>query len=478
MSVASNDIGLESGAPSPPGSLEEAGLCAPVVEQLILKILYLHGELYGQALSAAIGLPFSVILGLVEDLRARRYVEVKRSLGLGDVSAVLALTETGRNRTRDCLESNQYCGPAPVPMAQYTAIVRRQRLKEGWLTQEALAGAFAGLVLSGSIRSQMGPAVSSASSFLLYGKPGDGKTSLMESLANLDADPVYIPYAVECQGNIVQIYDPVHHQRIEERCSERVAAQPAHDGRWLKCRRPFVVTGGELTLDMLDLQYNLTSKVYEAPFQLKANNGIYLIDDFGRQRVTPAEVLNRWIVPMERGVDYLSFQTGGKMKAPFEAFLVFSTNLAPADLGDEALLRRIRYKMQLPGPTHDELMQIFEQFCTAHGIGCAPGLAARFIAKHYRRAGMEARRCHPRDVLSHALDLMRFERLPVELTDGILDRAFESCFVQQFDGGTRELEAEWPASGPPVPSAWNAISAAEGRHSDIQNPLGMPSGPV
>ena len=427
-------------APPEPESLEQTGLAESVVEHLILKILYFRGELYGQDLSIAMGLKFSVIQDLVEALKLRHHVQIKKSLGVGNVASLFALTEAGRARAREHLESNQYSGPAPVPLHQYVNLVRQQRPREGWLTKEALAKAFKGMVLTESILRQIGPAISSATSLLLHGKPGDGKTFLIESLGNLDSAPIFLPYAIECQGNIVQLYDPVYHQRVDavdpEPAALAVSIERSYDRRWAKCKRPFIVSGGELALDMLDLQYNRTSKIYEAPFQLKANNGIYLIDDFGRQRATPAEVLNRWIVPMERRVDYLSFLTGGKMTAPFEAFLVFSTNLDPSDLGDEAFLRRIQYKMLLKGPAENEFIRIFEAFCTARKLPFSRDLIQRFIDKHYRRSGKAFRRCHPRDVLSHALNLMHFEKLPFALTDEILDRAFDSCFIQ-----TAEAEA-------------------------------------
>jgi hypothetical protein len=421
-------------APPEPESLEQTGLAESIVEQLICKILYFRGDLYGQDLSIAIGLKFSVIQELIETLKLRHLVQVNKSLGMGSVGSLFALTEAGRARAREHLESNQYSGPAPVPIEQYIALVRQQRPREGWLTKEALAKAFKGMVLTERILSQIGPAVSSANSLLLYGKPGDGKTFLIESLANLESAPIFLPYAIECQGNIVQLYDPIYHQRVdadEETPVLAISVERSYDRRWAKCKRPFIVSGGELALDMLDLRYNDTSKIYEAPFQLKANNGIYLIDDFGRQRATPAEVLNRWIVPMERRVDYLSFLTGGKMTAPFETFLVFSTNLNPADLGDEAFLRRIQYKMLLKGPAENEFIRIFESFCVARKIPFTRELITRFIDRHYRRSGKVFRRCHPRDVLSHALNLIHFEKLPFGLTDEILDRAFDSCFLQE-----------------------------------------------
>ena len=421
-------------APPEPESLEQTGLAESVVEHLILKILYFRGELYGQDLSNAIGLRFSVIQSIVELLTLRHHLQIKKSLGVGNVAAMFALTESGRSRARDYLESNQYCGPAPVPLDQYVNLVRQQRPREGWLTKEALAKTFKGMVLTENILRQLGPAISSSTSLLLHGKPGDGKSFLIESLCNLDAAPIFVPYAIECQGNIVQVYDPVYHQRVDseqEPAALSISIERSSDRRWAKCKRPFIVTGGELTLDMLDLQYNQTSKVYEAPFQLKANNGMYLIDDFGRQRATPAEVLNRWIVPMERKIDYLSFVTGGKMSVPFETFLVFSTNLNPADLGDEAFLRRIQYKILLRGPAENEFVRIFESFCAAQGLACSREMIGRFISRHYRNGGKVFRRCHPRDVLTHALNLMHFEKLPMMLTDQILDHAFENCFLQE-----------------------------------------------
>ncbi len=427
---------METGLPVPqePAALEETGLPDSLVEQLLVKILYFRGEIYGGDLSAAIGLRFSVIHELVEALKFRHHVQIKRSIGMGGVGALLALTEAGRERAREYLEVNQYAGPAPVPLEQYNDMVRRQKPREGWVSKEGLAKAFRGMVLTERVLAQVGPAVSASNSLLLYGKPGDGKTFLVESLNNLETAPVFVPYALECQGNIVQVFDPIYHAPIEEERSTSISVaveRSGFDGRWIKCRRPFIVTGGELSLDMLDMRYNRTSKVYEAPFQLKANNGTYLIDDFGRQRATPAEVLNRWIVPMERRIDYLSFLTGGKMSVPFETFVVFSTNLNPNDLGDEAFLRRIQYKILLRGPAENEFVRIFESFCASRGLACSREMIGRFIERHYRRSAKVFRRCHPRDVLTHALDLMHFEKLSLTLNDQILDRAFENCFVQE-----------------------------------------------
>jgi hypothetical protein len=249
---------------------------------------------------------------------------------------------------------------------------------------------------------------------------------------NVDNSCVYVPQALDCQGTIVQVFDPLYHQPVADSEEQSVfASGPRHDRRWIKCRRPFIVTGGELTLAMLDLNYNATSKIYDAPYQLKANNGIYLIDDFGRQQCTPAEVLNRWIVPMERRVDYLKFHSGGKITVPFEAFLIFSTNQNPEQLGDEAFLRRIQYKMLLRSPDEDEFTTIFRRFCESKSLTYPDGLIAGLIDKHYRKARRPFRRCHPRDILSHAIDLIHFEKLSFQLTDDLMDRAFESCFLEE-----------------------------------------------
>ncbi len=313
-----------------------------------------------------------------------------------------------------------------MPISQYAKAVERQRMPSKWLTRERLAQAYSQLGPDGiaySIKS--GPAVSSGKSFLIYGQPGNGKTQIAECLANISTSDIYIPYALECQGNIVQLYDPIYH-RVSENNAATVLDD--FDGRWAICRRPFIATGGELSMAMLDLSYNKISKIYDAPFQLKANNGIYLIDDFGRQKATSTEILNRWIVPMERRVDYLSFENGGKMTVPFETFLIFSTNLTPDKLGDEAFLRRIQYKMLLRSPDEAEFRSIFCKFAESKELSVSTHLLDAFITRYYRATGKQFRRCHPRDVISQAIDYIHFKRLPYKLTEDLLDLAFASCF--------------------------------------------------
>jgi hypothetical protein len=429
----------ESVAPLPvppvPERIEETGIAPAIIEQLILKYLYFRGEVVGREIASLLGFKFSLIDETMETMKRQHFVAVKKSLGMGNISGVFALTEAGRNLAREYLDNNQYAGPAPVPLYQYAELVRLQKLKDNWLSPDLLIKAFRHLVVEADILSQIGPAVNASKSFLIYGQPGNGKTALAESLFRVESDPIYMPYALECQGNIIQLYDPIYHQKIEEEESalSAFASQLSHDGRWFKCRRPFIITGGELALDMLDLSYNRHSKVYDAPFQLKANNGIYLIDDFGRQKASPAEILNRWIVPMERHIDYLSFQAGGKMTVPFEAFLIFSTNLRPDSLGDEAFLRRIQYKMFLRSPKAPEFIQIFKRFAEGRELGYEDGLIETFVQRHYIDGDKRFRRCHPRDVITHAIDILNFERRPMALNDEVLTRAFHSCFVENVD---------------------------------------------
>jgi predicted ATPase with chaperone activity len=418
--------------PPVPQSLADTGLPTSIIEQLILKVLYFKGDVMGGDLCRAMGLSFSLIEDMIDAFKFKQLIQVKSSLGYGPISAMLALTEQGRHIARDYLDNNQYVGPAPVSVAQYCEAVYAQRMPPVWLTRERLAQAYSHMVTTDAMLDQIGPAISSGKSLLIYGQPGNGKTQLAEALSKIQTSDIYVPYALECQGNIIQLYDPMYHRPVMQ-TEKAVDSAFQYDGRWARCRRPFIASGGELSLSMLDLSYNAVSKIYDAPFQMKANNGIYLVDDFGRQKATPAEILNRWIVPMERRVDYLSFSNGGKMTIPFEAFLVFSTNLSPDKLGDEAFLRRIQYKMLLRSPALDEFRIIFCEFCKSQEIGAPPSLVDAFISKHYGSTGKAFRRCHPRDVISQAIDLIHFKRLPYELTEELLDQAFASCFLSTED---------------------------------------------
>ncbi|MBI1354014.1 MAG: ATP-binding protein [Acidobacteria bacterium] len=424
--------GIEQFVPPPPRSLEEAGVSPSLVEQLILKNLYFRGDVMGRDLAKLLGLQFSVIEPVLDFLKQARLVEVKKSAGFGTVSAMFACSDTGRNRAKEYLDDNRFLGPAPVPLKEYYYAVRKQRVEPGWMTKQTLKQAFSGAVTTDEFFSKLGPAVNSFKSLLIYGAPGNGKTFLAEQLMNVDTAPIFVPYVLQAEGQYIKVFDSLYHEKIDDdddEISALVRQEEKYDRRWVRCRRPFLTTGGELTMGMLDLMYIQAAKIYDAPYQLKANNGIYLIDDFGRQQITPAELLNRWIYPLDRGRDYLQFNTGSKIEVPFECFLVFSSNLNPNDLGDEAFLRRLEYKMYMANPTEDEFAAIFHGYCRKLKIECPVGLLTDVIETHYRRTGRKFRRCHPRDVLNVAVDLLRFEKLPYALTKELLNRAFELKFV-------------------------------------------------
>ena len=291
--------------PDSPHSLDQAGLSDALVEQLLLKNLYFRPEATGRELSKALGLRFSVIESVVQVLRRARLLETKRSSSIGLVSSTFALSEVGRARAKEYLETNQLVGPAPVPLGQYIDAVHRQHIKPGWMTKAKLKAALQDAIISDEYFGMVGPAVNAFRSMLIYGKPGNGKSFLSEQLSKIDSEPVFIPYVVEAEGHLIKVFDSLHHERVDaESVSGALTEEPQYDQRWAKCRRPFLTTGGELTMDMLDLMYVPGAKIYDAPYQMKANNGIYLVDDFGRQQVTPTELLNRWIYP-------LMFITGG-----------------------------------------------------------------------------------------------------------------------------------------------------------------------
>ena len=417
-------------SPESPNSLQQAGLSESLVEQLLLKNLYFRPEVTGRELSKALGLRFSVIEPVLQVLRQARLLETKRSSSIGTISASFALSESGRTRAKEYLEGNQLVGPAPVPLDQYVDAVHRQHIKPGWMTKAKLKTALQDAIISDEYLGMVGPAVNAFRSMLVYGKPGNGKSFLSEQLSKIDSEPVFIPYVVEAEGQLIKVFDSLHHQRVDaDSVSVALTEEAQFDQRWANCRRPFLTTGGELTMDMLDLMYIPGAKIYDAPYQMKANNGIYLVDDFGRQQITPTELLNRWIYPLDTEVDFLRFRTGGKIQVPFECFIIFSSNLNPTELGDEAFLRRLEYKLFMKNPSEEEYTTIFRQYCAQIKIEYPEDLPQYVLDRHYRNGSRKLRRCHPRDVIRVAVDLMNFESRPYRLTRELVDRAFALRFV-------------------------------------------------
>jgi len=420
--------------PPSPDKLADTGLTGDFVRDLLLKTLYVQGTRTGQQLSEFVAIPFGLIDDELLTLQQRRFVEVRGTHGPNRGSYVFDLAGDGRARAKDAFEASQYVGAAPVPLWQYRERMAIQSIQHAHVTQDVLRNGLSHLVLEDGIFDMLGPAVNSSKSIFLYGHPGNGKTAIAEGISQMLGGTIFVPHAVEVDGQIMTVFDPVHHERVEE-----APPAPGTEGIWLRnepydrryahVRRPVVVTGGELTLEQLDLQYDPFTKLYQAPFQVKANGGVLIVDDFGRQRVPPRDLLNRWIVPLEKRMDYLTMHTGGKFPIPFDCLLIFATNLDPAELVEEAFLRRIHYKIPVTDPTKDEYAIIFQRVCQAEGIAFTPEALAQIHRDWYQTLRIPPRACHPRDILAHVADIAKYQNVPARLSTDLVDRACRSYFL-------------------------------------------------
>jgi len=417
--------------------IEDTGLSQLWLQDLALKILYFQGYLTGFKISEEISLPFTGLVDhIVEALKKEKFVEVKSSqAGLGEGAYLYAITGAGIDRAREALERSQYAGPAPVTIQAYNESVLRQAQARPTVTSRSIRQSLAHLVLGETTLQRIGPAVNSGTSIFMYGPPGNGKTSIARSIGNMILqESIYIPYAIFVDGQVIKLYDSVNHQLASDEPTTgsgsgtpRTSAR--RDLRWLRIRRPFIVVGGELTLAGLDLVFDDVHKFYEAPFQVKANCGILLIDDFGRQLVRPRDLLNRWIVPLENRLDYLTLHTGRKIEIPFDVLVVFSTNLPPRDLVDEAFLRRLRHKIEISDPSYEDFREIFRRVAAAKGVQYSdPGLAY-LLQEWYIKGGRKLRASHPRDLCDQILDISRYLAVESAMTRDLLDRAAASYFV-------------------------------------------------
>jgi energy-coupling factor transporter ATP-binding protein EcfA2 len=423
--------------PPPITRIEDTGLSPLWIQDLILKVFYYQGYMTGFKLAEEIALPYvGVVDQLLEVLKREKLVEVKSSqVGLGEGAYQWAITGLGISRAREALDRSQYASQAPVPISVYNESQRKQSRGRMLVTEKIMRQILSSLVLSEKTFKRIGPALNSGTSMFLYGPPGNGKTTIARAIGNqILSQSIYIPYSIYIDGQVVKLYDSVNHQLAQDEEPTTYTGSGTlrgvrRDPRWVKIRRPFVVVGGELSLAGLDLVYDDVHKYYEAPFQVKANGGIFLIDDFGRQQVRPRDLLNRWIVPLENRIDFLTLHTGRKIEVPFDVLVVFSTNLPPKDLVDEAFLRRLRHKIEIGDPSYEDYREIFKRVAADKKVTYNDQALAHLLQEWYIKKDRKLRASHPRDLCDQIIDISKYEGIETAMTTDLIDRAAESYFV-------------------------------------------------
>ncbi len=416
----------ESFRPSEPGTLEETGLPSSLIEQLICKRLLLAGRRSGRQLAEELCLSFHLIEGMYQNLRSRQIIVHQGSAPLNDY--FYALTETGRERATTAMAACSYVGPAPIPLMDYVLSAEAQTIRAENPKETDLLKAFRDISIDHELFENLGPAINSGAGLFLYGEPGNGKTTLAKRITHCFGQEIWIPHAIYEDGQIIKLFDAAFHE-IARQQQESILKDAAYDHRWVKVKRPTVVVGGELTMDALEIRHDPRSNVSEASLQMKSNCGCLLIDDFGRQRIEPTELLNRWIVPLESRIDFLTLASGKKIQVPFEQLIIFSTNLEPADLVDEAFLRRIPYKIEIGDPTVEEFHHLFQLYAPRFKCEYNKVYIDYLVETHYLNEGRAMRRCHPRDLLGQIRNYCVYKDLEMEIRPEYFDRVVNSYFT-------------------------------------------------
>ncbi len=419
-----------------PNTIEETGISFGQLLDLCVKQIYYAGRPSARDITESMALPFNVVESLLAFLKREQLIEVVGSIGIGEQQYQYSLTDRGNDRAVEALERNQYVGPTPVPFDDYVAVVKEQTVRNMRVDAAAVQSALGDLVLTETTRNLVGPAVNSGRTMLLYGDPGNGKSSIAKGIGRMLKGNVLIPHAIDVNGQTIRVYDPrVHHEVEASDTDDRrsgftpVRPERRRDVRWIVAQRPLIMTGGELTLADLELKYSPQSKFYLAPVQMKANCGILVIDDFGRQLVQPKELLNRWIVPMEARIDYLSLLSGETVEMPFELLLVFSTNIPPQQLGDEAFFRRIRHKIEVGDPDEESFLKIMRMAAASLSVPYQDEVGRYIIERYYRPKGRHLRGVHPRDIIDLLLDISSFQGVQPQCSRELIDLACASYFI-------------------------------------------------
>ncbi len=414
--------------PAAADTFEEAGLNTALIESLVLKYLVNCGTAAGRRIAAELGLPFRPFPDFLRVLKNQQILAYANSASANDY--VYSLTDAGRSRAKMYLEECAYVGTAPVPFADYLRSVAEQTITGEHPRQQDLRRAFSDLLIAEETLELLGPAINSGRGLFLYGYPGNGKTSIAERVVRCFHSTVWIPKVIIVEGQLIKLFDMANHEPVETERSSGLLDDSAYDRRWVQIRRPTIVAGGELRMDDLEIHFDHETKVSEAPLQLKSNLGTFLIDDFGRQRMPPVELLNRWIVPLEKRYDFLSLSNGKKIRVPFDQLIIFSTNLEPQQLVDEAFLRRIPYKIQAADPTEEMFRGMMAVFAPKLGFAVIDQAAIDYlIEEHYQKAGRPFRCCHPRDLLLQIRSYCAYNDLPLELKPRYFDIAVMNYFT-------------------------------------------------
>lgn len=425
--------------PAAPKDLKATGLSEQFVLNLLLKMMHFRALETPSEISAAIKLPVNLITPLLEFAKEAKLVQVMGATGASLLAELrYGLTTMGDDRAKSAMLNSRYLGPAPVTLNAFCAQIEQQHLSNEQVGEKQLRDKLSHLILPKDLVDKIGPAANSSRAMLLYGPPGSGKTSIADGIGKAFHSLVYIPFAVEVDSQIVTVFDPTVHEPVRSTVSldpnstgSKSIFRETYDERWVPCRRPFITAGGELTLDMLNLGYNADAVVYEAPLQIKAMNGIFLIDDFGRQLVDPRDLLNRWIVPLEKRFDYLSLVTGRKFLVPFDVLVVFSTNLAPEDLMDEAFLRRIPYKIYVGAPSEADYREIFKRVCDSKNVVIPDGFIDRMLRELYKPQNQPIASYHPKFLLDRVVDRCRYGAKKPVLDWDHLMAAWQNLFVEK-----------------------------------------------
>ncbi len=420
--------------PAEPKSIEETGLSDAFIEALVCKFLATSGTHSGRAVAKAIGLPLSILADLFASLRTRQLTVYAGPAPFNDY--YYTLTDQGRSRAQAYLRECAYVGPAPVPLMDYVMSVDAQAIANEAPQHDQLAEAFRDISVDARLLENLGPAVNSGAGMFLYGAPGNGKSTLAKRMTSCFGEKIWIPYSLLESGQLIKLFDASFHETVQDDKTTLLKTGD-HDRRWVRIRRPAVVVGGELTMDNLEIHFNRQSNVCEAPLHMKSNCGCLLLDDFGRQRVAPNELLNRWIVPLEARHDFLTMPNGKKIQVPFEQLIIFSTNLEPEDLVDEAFLRRIPYKIEVEDPSEEEFHYLFKIYCEKLGCEYRKDVVQYVIDTHYRPKNRAMRRCHPRDLLVQVRNYCRYRGLQLEIRPEYFDQAVQSYFAMVLKKRTR-----------------------------------------